>query len=69
MEKKQESKKKKEEQIEISDSIFSTVRRINGTLKVYFTSIGVLHHFVVFILELLPNLKYRMPFKTCPIPT
>ena len=49
-----------------SRSIFATVRRINETLGVYFTlefsSIGVLHHSAVFILELLPYLKYRTPF-------
>ena len=28
----------------------------------------VLHHFAVVILELLPYLKYRMPFSTHPIP-
>ena len=27
-----------------------------------FSSLEVLHHFAVFILELLPYLKYRMPF-------
>ena len=38
-------------------------------LIIWFSSVRVLHHFAGFVLELLPYLKYRMPFWTCPIHT